>query len=44
MRMEVTRNPVAAGPSHLRATFSKTGVTRQAKLVRMLLGSVISLG
>ncbi|WER49065.1 helix-turn-helix transcriptional regulator [Cupriavidus sp. WKF15] len=30
--------------AHLRAIFSKTGVTRQAKLVRMLLGSVISLG
>ena len=30
--------------AHLRAIFSKTGVTRQAKLVRMLLGSVVSLG
>ncbi|MDR0244084.1 MAG: LuxR C-terminal-related transcriptional regulator [Burkholderia sp.] len=30
--------------SHLRAIFSKTGVTRQATLVRMLLNSVLSLG
>ncbi|MGN5476686.1 helix-turn-helix transcriptional regulator [Cupriavidus basilensis] len=30
--------------AHLRAIFSKTGVTRQATLVRMLLSSVISLG
>ncbi|AOK38337.1 helix-turn-helix transcriptional regulator [Burkholderia cenocepacia] len=30
--------------SHLRAIFSKTGVTRQATLVRLLLNSVLSLG
>jgi len=30
--------------AHLRAIFSKTGVTRQATLVRMLLSSVVSLG
>ena len=30
--------------SHLRAIFSKTGVTRQATLVRTLLNSVLSLG
>ncbi|GAB3629309.1 helix-turn-helix transcriptional regulator [Pandoraea terrae] len=30
--------------AHLRAIFSKTGVTRQATLVRTLLSSVISLG
>ncbi|QBQ99072.1 helix-turn-helix transcriptional regulator [Paraburkholderia pallida] len=30
--------------AHLRAVFSKTGVTRQATLVRVLLNSVISLG
>jgi DNA-binding CsgD family transcriptional regulator len=29
--------------AHLRAIFAKTGATRQAKLVRMLLGSVVSL-
>ncbi|HEX7913827.1 MAG TPA: helix-turn-helix transcriptional regulator [Paraburkholderia sp.] len=30
--------------AHLRAIFSKTGVTRQATLVRILLGSVVPLG
>ncbi len=30
--------------AHLRAIFSKTGVTRQATLVRMLLSSVVTLG
>lgn len=30
--------------AHLRAIFSKTGVTRQATLVRMLIGSVVPLG
>ncbi|MBN3792764.1 helix-turn-helix transcriptional regulator [Burkholderia sp. Ac-20353] len=30
--------------THLRAIFSKTGVTRQATLVRILLGSVVPLG
>ena len=30
--------------AHLRAVFSKTGVTRQATLVRMLLSSVGALG
>ncbi|WP_252676971.1 helix-turn-helix transcriptional regulator [Ralstonia soli] len=30
--------------AHLRAIFAKTGVTRQATLVRMLLSSVVSLG
>ncbi|MGA9911146.1 MAG: helix-turn-helix transcriptional regulator [Paraburkholderia sp.] len=30
--------------AHLRSIFSKTGVTRQATLVRILLGSVASLG
>ncbi|CAI8692931.1 hypothetical protein EMIT0111MI5_10306 [Burkholderia sp. IT-111MI5] len=30
--------------THLRAIFSKTGATRQATLVRILLGSVVPLG
>lgn len=30
--------------AHLRSIFSKTGVTRQATLVRILLGSVVPLG
>lgn len=41
VELGISKNTARA---HLRAIFSKTGVTRQAKLVRMLLGSVISLG
>jgi DNA-binding CsgD family transcriptional regulator/PAS domain-containing protein len=40
-KMHVTRNTAR---TYLRFIFSKTGVTRQAMLVRMLLGSVASLG
>jgi DNA-binding CsgD family transcriptional regulator len=39
--LAVSKNTARA---HLRAIFSKTGVTRQATLVRTLLGSVVSLG
>ena len=31
-------------PEHLRAIFQKTGVTRQAMLVRLLLNSVMAVG
>lgn len=40
-KLGVKRNTARA---HLRAIFSKTGVTRQSELVRMLLNSVVSLG
>ena len=39
--LHVKRNTARA---HLRAIFSKTGVTRQTELVRMLLNSVVALG
>lgn len=39
--LNVKRNTARA---HLRAIFSKTGVTRQTELVRLLLNSVVSLG
>ncbi len=37
----IMRNTARA---HLRAIFSKTGVRRQAELVRVMLNSVVSLG
>ena len=40
-QMNVRRNTAR---THLRSIFSKTGVTRQTMLVRLLLNSVISLG
>lgn len=40
-KLGVKRNTARA---HLRAIFSKTGVTRQSELVRMLLNSVVPLG
>ena len=40
-KMNVRRNTAR---THLRSIFSKTGVTRQTMLVRLLLNSVISLG
>ncbi|MFM0247773.1 helix-turn-helix transcriptional regulator [Paraburkholderia sediminicola] len=39
--LHVSKN---TGRAHLRSIFSKTGVTRQAMLMRILLGSVVSLG
>lgn len=40
-KMEVLRNTAR---THLRSIFSKTGVTRQTMLVRLLLNSVVTLG
>ncbi|MNG23881.1 hypothetical protein D3C84_1085400 [compost metagenome] len=37
----ISRNTARA---HLRSTFSKTGVTRQTMLVRLILRSVATLG
>jgi DNA-binding CsgD family transcriptional regulator len=39
--LDISKNTARA---HLRSIFSKTGVTRQATLVRILLGSVVPLG
>jgi len=39
--LNITRN---TGRAHLRAIFSKTGVTRQTELVRLVLNSVAALG
>ena len=39
--LNIMRNTARA---HLRAIFSKTGVRRQAKLVRVMLNSVVALG
>src|SRR5690606_6751904 len=40
-KLGIMRNTARA---HLRAIFSKTGVRRQAELVRVMLNSVVSLG
>jgi DNA-binding CsgD family transcriptional regulator len=40
-QLDIRRNTVRA---HLRAIFSKMGVTRQTELVRMVLNSVVQLG
>src|SRR5690554_7658439 len=40
-KLGITRNTARA---HLRAIFAKTGIKRQAELVRVMLNSVVSLG
>ena len=39
--LNISRN---TGKSHLSSVFSKTGVTRQTRLVQLILGSVAHLG
>src|SRR5690606_15731499 len=41
LKLGITRN---TGRAHLRSIFAKTGIKRQAELVKVLLNSIVSLG